>query len=216
MAAFCFIPCVCDGCALSFNSNPTWLSFSSDDIRVYLKGLGLVVCTSDFLAKPPNPRDGVRRITVSASLVGGWQSASETWTLFKCLCLAVFNECMWSKVLSLNNLKSPCESPQYSSCNVMIKSVHLHWKPCQHRVRVRKRSQTGCVKNYPFTAFLMSALSQNDMQFIPGIFFKPFSLIPRCKSPPALARLSVSQPLEQQDRQTDTQTGAQRTIQAIV
>lgn len=66
-----FIPCVCDGCALSFNSNPTWLSFSSDDIRVYLKGLGLVVCTSDFLAKPPNPRDGVRRITVSTSLVGG-------------------------------------------------------------------------------------------------------------------------------------------------
>lgn len=63
-----FIQCVCDGCDLSFKSNPTWLSFTSDDIRVYLKGWGLGVCTSDFLAKPPNPGDGVRRITVSASL----------------------------------------------------------------------------------------------------------------------------------------------------
>lgn len=58
----------CDGCDLSFKSNPTWLSFTSDDIRVYLKVWGLGVCTSDFLAKPPNPGDGVRRITVSASL----------------------------------------------------------------------------------------------------------------------------------------------------
>lgn len=113
-----FIPCVRDGCALSLKSNPTWLSFSSDDIRVYLKGLGLVVCTSDFLAKPANPWDGVRRITVSASLAGGWQSACEVWTLFKCLCLAVFNEGMWSRVLSLNNLKSPRESP-LSAAHVM-------------------------------------------------------------------------------------------------
>lgn len=60
----------CDGCALSFKSNPTWLSFSSDDIRVYLKGWGLGVCMSDFLAKPPDPGDGERRITVSASLGG--------------------------------------------------------------------------------------------------------------------------------------------------
>lgn len=66
-----FIPCVCDGCALSFKSNPTWLSFISDDIRVCVKGWGLGVCTSEFLAKPPNPGDGVRRITVSASLGGG-------------------------------------------------------------------------------------------------------------------------------------------------
>lgn len=73
--------------------------------------------------------------------------------------------------------------PQYSTCNVMIKSVHLPQKPCQHLVRVRKRSQTGCVKNSPFTVFLLSALSQNDMQFIPGEFYKPFSLILRCKSP---------------------------------
>lgn len=71
MAAFCFYLVVCDGYALSFKSNPTWLSLSSDDIRVYLKGWGLGVCTSDFLAKPPNPGDGVRRITVSASLGGG-------------------------------------------------------------------------------------------------------------------------------------------------
>lgn len=66
-----FIPYVCDGCALSFKSNPTWLSFSSDDIRVYLKGWSLGVCTSDFLAKPCNLGDGVRRITVSDSLGGG-------------------------------------------------------------------------------------------------------------------------------------------------
>lgn len=53
------------------NQIPTWLFFSSDDIRVYLKGWSLGVCTSDFLAKPPNPGDGVRRITVSDSLGGG-------------------------------------------------------------------------------------------------------------------------------------------------
>lgn len=99
--------------------------------------------------------------------------------------------------------------PQYSTCNVMIKSVHLPWKPCQRRVRVRKRSQTGCVKNSPFTAFLLSVLSQNDMQFIPGVFCKPFSLILRCKSPQAMARLSVSQPLEQQGTQTDWRTHRQ-------
>lgn len=60
--------------------------------------------------------------------------------------------------------------------------------------------------------------SQDDMQFIPGVFYKPFSLILRCKSPQAMARLSVSQPLEQHSIQTDrrTQTGRRRTMQAIV
>lgn len=72
MAAFWFLflsPCACDGRDSSFESNPTWLSFSSDDIRVYSKGWGFGVCTSDFLAKPSNPGDGVRRITVWASFV---------------------------------------------------------------------------------------------------------------------------------------------------
>lgn len=48
--------------------------------------------------------------------------------------------------------------------------------------------------------------SQDDMQFIPGVFCKPFSLILRCKSPQAMARLSVSQPLEQHGTQTGRQT----------
>lgn len=73
--------------------------------------------------------------------------------------------------------------PRYSTFNVLIKRVHSPRKPCERRARVRKRSQTGCVKNSPFTAFLLSALSPNDMQFIPGVFYKPFSLIRRCKSP---------------------------------
>lgn len=63
------------------------------------------------------------------------------------------------------------------------------------------------MKNSPFTAFLLSALSQDDMQFIPGVFYKPFSLILRCKSPQAMARLSVSQPLEEHSIQTDRQAG---------
>lgn len=65
------------------------------------------------------------------------------------------------------------------------------------------------MKNSPFTAFLLSALSQDDMQFIPGVFYKPFSLIPRCKSPQAMARLSVSQPLEQHGTQKDRRTHRQ-------
>lgn len=69
MAAFCFYPmCNVMDVIYPLNQTPTWLSFTSDDIRVYLKVWGLGVCTSDFLAKPPNPGDGVRRITVSASL----------------------------------------------------------------------------------------------------------------------------------------------------
>lgn len=44
-----FYPYVCIGCDLSFESNPTWLYFGSDDIRVYLKGWGLGVCASDSL-----------------------------------------------------------------------------------------------------------------------------------------------------------------------
>lgn len=76
-----FIPYVCDECGLSFKSNPTWLSFSSDDIRVHLKGWGLGVCTSDFIAKSPNPGDSVRRITVSASLGGGVTVCLQDFTL---------------------------------------------------------------------------------------------------------------------------------------
>lgn len=44
------------------------------------------------------------------------------------------------------------------------------------------------------------------MQFIPGVFYKPFSLILRCKSPQAMAWLSVSQPLEQRGTQTGGHT----------
>lgn len=44
------------------------------------------------------------------------------------------------------------------------------------------------------------------MQFIPGVFYKPCSLILRCKSPQALAGLSVSQPLEQHSIQTGRHT----------
>lgn len=47
------------------------------------------------------------------------------------------------------------------------------------------------------------------MQFIPGVFYKPFSLIMRCKSPQAMARLNVSQPLEQQGTQTGRRTHRQ-------
>lgn len=91
----------------------------------------------------------------------------------------------------------------------MIKSVHLPQKPCQHLVRVRKRSQTGCVKNSPFTVFLLSARSQNDMQFIPGEFYKPFSLIPRCKSPPGNGQaqcIAVFRAARQARRHTDRKT----------
>lgn len=148
-----FIQYECDGCTLSFKSNPTWLSFSTDGIRVYWKGWGLGVCTSDFLAKPGNPGDGVRRITVSAS-PGGGVTASEIWTLFKCLCFADFNEGMWSKALSLNNLYFTPWIPLLRA-HVMswLRVLHLPWKPWQRHVRVRKRSQTGCVKNSSFTAF---------------------------------------------------------------
>lgn len=53
------------------NQTPLGFPSVSDDIRVYVQGRSLGVCTSEFLAKPPNPGDGVRRITVSASLGGG-------------------------------------------------------------------------------------------------------------------------------------------------
>lgn len=47
------------------------------------------------------------------------------------------------------------------------------------------------------------------MQLIPGVFYKPCSVIPRCKSPQALAWLGVSQPLEQHSIQTDRRTHRQ-------
>ena len=76
----------------------------------------------------------------------------------------------------------------------MIKSVHLPWKPlpapCQGEEAVTDRV---CEELSFHRLFLLSALSQNDMQFIPGVFYKPFSLILRCKSLQAMAGLNVSQ-----------------------
>lgn len=65
------------------------------------------------------------------------------------------------------------------------------------------------MKNSPFTAFLLSALSPNDMQFIPGVFYKPFSLIRRCKSPSGSGRaqhITAFRTARQADRHADRRT----------